>query len=54
MKLNKPLLSSIAIGIALGAIISCQKNDATSGTSKQDKEKNQKRQPDNCPACGLG
>jgi hypothetical protein len=59
MKLKPSLLSSIAIDIALGAIISARKTDANPGSAKQEKEKNQKRHADSdsdreCPACGLG
>lgn len=61
MKLNKNLLSTIALSITVSvASTSCHKNDVNSGTKHKNKEEKEiksprpERNPDYCPACGMG
>ncbi|SIO13059.1 chryseobasin-related MNIO class RiPP peptide [Chitinophaga niabensis] len=52
MKLPKTLLSAVLIGIAVQTMTSCGKEKAPDPKEKQKQE--EKKQPDGCPACGMG
>jgi hypothetical protein len=59
MKLPKPLLSAILIGVAVQAGTSCKKQMDDSNREKKEtiiqKVIEQKKTPTfNCPACGMG
>lgn len=51
MKLPKTLLSAVLIGIAMQTITSCTKEKTP---DPKEKPKQEKQQPDGCPACGMG
>jgi hypothetical protein len=53
MKLSKPLLQAIAVAVTISAAAtSCEKSDDTLPGDK--KEKTEKVDGYNCPACGMG
>lgn len=56
MKLPTTLLSAILIGIAVQTAPSCkkEKDDPDAKAKKESKEEEKAKQPDYCPACGMG
>ena len=52
MKLSKALLSAILVGATVQTITSCGKKDAPKPTAENNQ--NGKKEPLNCPGCGLG
>ena len=54
MKLSKSLLTAILVGIAVQTTtVSCTK-EMPDPEKKEVKKEEEKKYPDNCPACGMG
>ena len=57
MKLSSSLLQSIALGVSVTIVASaCRRDEVKTGEVKPSKheKKEQKQDPDYCPACGMG
>ena len=50
MKVSKTLLQTIALAVAVTTVTACDKDDV----KPKKKNKSERQQPYNCPACGMG
>ncbi|MGF7218308.1 hypothetical protein GGR92_004485 [Spirosoma lacussanchae] len=54
MKISKPILQAMALAVAVTTVGSSCKDGLVKPKKEEAKKEQQRKLPDNCPACGMG